>query len=112
MSQISCGVGRSFLADLALGSAWASSGMMSLQRSIHSSQMKTDGPAISFRTSCWLLQQKEQYSSFSPTFSLITNLDQSISSSELHPARNPPPDRATWRKKEPTPDRDFPALYR
>jgi hypothetical protein len=28
--------------------------------------MKTDGPAISFLTSCWLLPQKEQYKSFSP----------------------------------------------
>jgi hypothetical protein len=27
--------------------------------------MNTDGPAISFLTSCWLLPQKEQYSSFS-----------------------------------------------
>ncbi len=33
---------------------------------MHSSQMNTDGPAISFLTSCWLLPQKEQYSSFSP----------------------------------------------
>src|SRR5688500_4560190 len=37
--------------------------MMSLQSSTHSSQTKTDGPAISLRTSCWLLPQKEQYSS-------------------------------------------------
>jgi hypothetical protein len=34
--------------------------MMSLHSSMHSSQMNTDGPAISFRTSCWLLPQKEQ----------------------------------------------------
>jgi hypothetical protein len=27
---------------------------------MHSSQMKTDGPAISFLTSCWLFPQKEQ----------------------------------------------------
>ena len=40
--------------------------MMSLQSSTHSSQMNTDGPAISLRTSCWLLPQKEQYSSLSP----------------------------------------------
>jgi hypothetical protein len=40
--------------------------MMSLQSSMHSSQMNTDGPAMSLRTSCWLLPQKEQYSSFSP----------------------------------------------
>jgi hypothetical protein len=35
---------------------------MSLQSSTHSSQMNTDGPAMSLRTSCWLLPQKEQYS--------------------------------------------------
>jgi hypothetical protein len=34
--------------------------MMSLHSSMHSSQMNTDGPAISFLTSCWLLPQKEQ----------------------------------------------------
>src|ERR1700758_3239352 len=38
-----------------------SSRMMSMQSSTHSSQMKTVGPAISLRTSCWLLPQKEQY---------------------------------------------------
>jgi hypothetical protein len=41
-------------------SVLASSRMMSLQRSMHSSQMNTDGPAMSLRTSCWLLPQKEQ----------------------------------------------------
>ena len=35
-----------------------------MQSSTHSSQMKTVGPAISFRTSCWLLPQKLQYSVF------------------------------------------------
>src|SRR5699024_92848 len=35
--------------------------MMSLHRSTHSSQMYTDGPAISLRTSCSLLLQNEQY---------------------------------------------------
>jgi hypothetical protein len=38
-----------------------SSRMMSLHKSTHSSQIYTDGPAISLRTSCWLLPQKEQY---------------------------------------------------
>jgi hypothetical protein len=36
--------------------------------------MKTDGPAISFFTSCWLLPQKEQYRVFSleePFFSAM-----------------------------------------
>src|SRR2546428_14162501 len=42
--------------------------MMSLQSSMHSSQMNTDGPAMSLRTSCWLLPQNEQYNSLSPEF--------------------------------------------
>src|SRR6187200_1149282 len=41
-----------------------SSRMMSMHSSTHSSQMKTVGPAISLRTSCWLLPQNEQYSVF------------------------------------------------
>ena len=38
--------------------------MMSRQSSTHSSQMKTVGPAMSLRTSCWLLPQNEQYKVF------------------------------------------------
>src|SRR5438132_12658098 len=41
-----------------------SSRMMSMHSSTHSSQMKTVGPAISLRTSCWLLPQNEQYKVF------------------------------------------------
>src|ERR1700720_3879716 len=41
-----------------------SSRMMSMQSSTHSSQIKTVGPAISFRTSCWLLPQNEPGSVF------------------------------------------------
>src|ERR1700712_1079095 len=41
-----------------------SSRMISMHNSTHSSQMKTVGPAISLRTSCWLLPQKEQYRGF------------------------------------------------
>src|SRR6202140_5309685 len=41
-----------------------SSRMMSMQSSTHSSQMKTVGPAMSLRTSCWLLPQNEQESGF------------------------------------------------
>src|SRR6516225_7225566 len=41
-----------------------SSRMMSMHSSTHSSQMNTVGPAISLRTSCWLLPQKEQYRVF------------------------------------------------
>jgi hypothetical protein len=39
---------------------FVSSRMMSMHSSTHSSQMNTVGPAISLRTSCWLLPQKEQ----------------------------------------------------
>src|SRR5581483_3649023 len=47
--------------------------MMSLHSSMHSSQMKTEGPAISLRTSCWLFPQNEQYNNFSePGFSDIS----------------------------------------
>ena len=41
-----------------------SSRMMSMHNSTHSSQMYTEGPAMSLRTSCWLLPQNEQYRSF------------------------------------------------
>ena len=58
---ISCGLGSLSRARSARSSS--SSRMMSLQSSTHSSQTNTDGPAISLRTSCWLLPQKEQYSS-------------------------------------------------
>src|SRR5262249_45080717 len=70
-----------------------SSRMMSMQSSTHSSQMKTVGPAISLRTSCWLLPQNEQYSVFLeplvPTLLIplsvrrSTSLDQPISA---HPS--------------------------
>src|SRR5437867_7569050 len=43
--------------------------MMSLQTSTHSSQMKTVGPAMSFRTSFWsLLQNEHRRISLSPFF--------------------------------------------
>src|SRR6266704_7141344 len=66
MLRISRGVGRSDFAPLPPLSEAVSSRMMSLQSSMHSSQMNTDGPAMSLRTSCWLLPQKEQYNSLSP----------------------------------------------
>src|ERR1700712_885763 len=65
-AAISCGVGRSDLVPVTDSTSEVSSRMMSLNRSIHSSQMNTDGPAMSFLTSCWLLPQNEQYKSFSP----------------------------------------------
>src|SRR5437763_11669525 len=49
-----------------------SSAMMSLQTSTHSSQMKTVGPAMSFRTSFWsLLQNEQRRTSVSPAFLTI-----------------------------------------
>ena len=56
--MISRGLGSWVRPDAAFSSS--SSRMMSLQSSTHSSQMNTEGPAISLRTSCWLLPQKEQ----------------------------------------------------
>src|SRR5436853_5873780 len=66
-----------------------SSRMMSMHSSTHSSQMNTVGPAISLRTSCWLLPQNEQYSVF---FSWAIRFSQ--------PGGPPPQSRS-----EPTPDR-------
>src|SRR3981081_3182877 len=61
-----------------------SSRMMSMHSSTHSSQMNTVGPAISLRTSCWLLPQNEQYSVFFeslvPTLLILVSVRRSISS--------------------------------
>src|ERR1700746_3650349 len=61
-----------------------SSWMMSLHSSTHSSQMNTVGPAISLRTSCWLLPQNEQYSVFFeslvPTLLILVSVRRSIRS--------------------------------
>src|SRR5438309_1339729 len=48
----------------------SSSSMISLQRSMHSSQMYTPGPAISFLTCRWLLPQKLQRSCSLPSLAL------------------------------------------
>src|SRR4051794_31310747 len=45
----------------------SSSSMISLQRSMHSSQMYTPGPAMSFLTCFWLLPQKEHFSRSPPS---------------------------------------------
>src|SRR5262245_56379753 len=52
----------------------SSSSMISLQRSMHSSQMKTPGPAISFFTWRWLLPQKLQSSCSFPSLARATGL--------------------------------------
>src|SRR5215216_4615890 len=67
---ISCGVGSE--ERVPRFSNRLSSAMMSLQTSTHSSQMKTVGPAMSFRTSFWSLLQKEhRRTSVSPFFLTI-----------------------------------------
>src|SRR5438094_2987211 len=50
-----------------------SSPMMSMHNSTHSSQINTVGPAMSLRTSCWLLPQNVQWSGFlvSPLLTLF-----------------------------------------
>jgi hypothetical protein len=50
-----------------------SSSMMSMHSSTHSSQMNTAWPAMSLRTSCWLLPQNVQWSGFlvSPPLTLL-----------------------------------------
>src|SRR4051794_8154872 len=45
----------------------SSSSMISLQRSMHSSQMYTPGPAISFLTCFWLFPQNEHFSRSPPS---------------------------------------------
>src|SRR5512139_722615 len=76
MRLISAGFGsRWVLASLASSH---SSAMISLQRSTHSLQMKTDGPAMSFFTSSWPLPQNEHLMgvvwSFWSFFSVMTLL--------------------------------------
>src|SRR6185437_3490321 len=85
--QISFGVGmpsRDFTSEDLF-----SSRMMSMHSSTHSSQMNTVGPAISLRTSCWLLPQNEQYSVFLeslvPTLLILISVRRSIPSAlSLH----------------------------
>src|ERR687897_1844715 len=48
--------------------------MISLQRSMHSSQMYTPGPAISFFTCFWDLPQNEHLSSSPPSPNLATSV--------------------------------------
>src|SRR5258708_20224497 len=46
--------------------------MISLQRSMHSSQMYTPGPAMSFLTCFWLFPQNEHFSRSPPSPNLAT----------------------------------------
>src|SRR5215468_985454 len=65
-----------------------SSPTMSMHNSTHSSQMNTVGPAMSLRTSCWLLPQNVQWSGFlvSPLLTLLISEPRQDTS---HHSRNP-----------------------
>src|SRR6516164_3556959 len=65
-----------------------SSPTMSMQSSTHSSQMNTVGPAMSLRTSCWLLPQNVQWSVFlvSPLLTLLISEHRQDTN---HHSRNP-----------------------
>src|SRR6516164_7938913 len=65
-----------------------SSPTMSMHSSTHSSQINTVGPAMSLRTSCWLLPQNVQWSGFlvSPLLTLFISEPRQDTS---HHSRNP-----------------------
>src|SRR6201994_3496024 len=65
-----------------------SSRMISMHSSTHSSQMKTVGPAMSLRTSCWLLPQNEQYSVFLESFVPTLLIPVSVRGSSAHSLRS------------------------
>src|SRR6185312_1761316 len=64
-SWISLGLGSS--SSLTSPVSTSSSSMISLHRSMHSSQMYTPGPAISFLTCFWLFPQNEHFSRSPPS---------------------------------------------
>src|ERR1700688_2518206 len=69
-SRISAGLGSS--SSLTSSASASSSSMISLQRSMHSSQMYTPGPAMSFLTCFWLFPQNEHFSRSPPSPNLAT----------------------------------------
>src|SRR6516162_3149264 len=94
MERISRGVGTP--SRLFTRVVLCSSRMMSMHSSTHSSQMNTVGPAMSLRTSCWLLPQKEQYRVLfeSPLAALVMVVSHSLGDPGWEP-RYPPPRRAS-----------------
>src|SRR3954462_14475893 len=71
-SLIWCGFGSFAVDDFGRGVSRSSSSMISWQRLMHSSQMYTPWPAISFRTCSWLFPQKEQrYGTLGPLVLLL-----------------------------------------
>src|SRR6202012_5255331 len=85
--QISLGVGMP--SRVLTSEDLFSSRMISMQSSTHSSQMKTVGPAISLRTSCWLLPQNEQYSVFFESLAPTLLIHISVRSSIQHARPSP-----------------------
>src|SRR5680860_1062847 len=68
--------------------------MISLQRSMHSSQMYTPGPAMSFLTCFWLFPQNEHFSRSPPSPIRATgddSFDQAGGIRFLEPVSNPSP---------------------
>src|SRR6516164_3847384 len=65
-----------------------SSPTMSMHNSTHSSQINTVGPAMSLRTSCWLLPQNEQRSGFLVSL-LLTLFISATRQYTSHHSRNP-----------------------
>src|SRR6195952_2514739 len=79
-SRMAVGLGRS--SSLTSLVSASSSSMISLHRSMHSSQMYTPGPAISLRTCFWLLPQKEHFSKSPPSpIRAMSPLDLDLASS-------------------------------
>src|SRR4051794_33154104 len=64
-SRISAGLGNS--SSFTSSASASSSSMISLHKSMHSSQMYTPGPAISFLTCFWLFPQNEHLSRSPPS---------------------------------------------
>src|SRR5262249_4448950 len=92
---ISCGVGSED--RVPRFSNRLSSAMMSLQTSTHSSQMKTVGPALSFRTSFWsLLQNEHRRPSVSPAFFTMLTEPYRV---QLSVAGFPARTASRWRRK-------------
>src|SRR6059058_4658554 len=107
-SRISAGLGSS--SSLSSDGSASSSSMISLQRSMHSSQMYTPGPAMSFLTCFWLFPQNEHFSRSPPSPMRATQLlpclgpprqprghHQRTSPPSVHPVLDPTlPPRQPW----------------
>src|SRR3981189_2624191 len=71
-SRISAGLGSS--SSLTSSASASSSSMISLQRSMHSSQMYTPGPAMSFLTCFWDFPQKLHFTRSPPSPNFATSV--------------------------------------